>query len=217
MPSSANPVHVGLVVDGVRRWARQRNVPLAEAYRSAMLRVLTVGNFFFHRGTQSLSVYLLSKDNLARPPADLQAALEGETLFLRDDLPCFQAKWECAVRHAGTASLLPRSYDDALVQLASKHHNASRTLFVLAAYDPWDELAAALARDEGELMKSLWVPEPLDLIIRTSGERRLSGFLPLQSAYAELCFLRKHVNDLTTQDCGRALRWYLKRHRRFGH
>lgn len=211
----STPRHVGLIVDGVRRWARARDIPLLDAYTTAMERVRDFIEYFFRNESQCLSVYLLSTDNLRRPPDELNPVFQAEADLVSDGLPPMIRRWGCKVRHAGDIHLLPESFASALLRLTTAATGNARVLNLLIAYSPRDELVAA-TRTSADLHSALWVPEPVDLLIRTSGERRLSGFLPLQCAYAELFFSRKPINDFKTADFRRSLSWYRSRHRRFG-
>lgn len=180
-----------------------------------MERVRAFIDFFFTNESECLSVYLLSTDNLRRLPNELNPVLHAETILVSEGLPPVLRRWGCKVRHAGDISVLPDSFAAPLLDLTRIPAGNGRVLNLLIAYNPWDEMSAA-ARANTDLQSGLWVPEPVDMVIRTSGEKRLSGFLPLQCAYAELFFSRKSVNDLTASDFRRALRWYRGRQRRFG-
>jgi len=88
------------------------------------------------------------------------------------------------------------------------------------AYNPFDELINSLIKHNDKLsdnlLSNLWVSQKLDIVVRTSGEFRLSNFLPLQSSYAELFFLQKHINDITKHDLENVLIEYSLRKRRYG-
>ncbi len=216
-PTEGSGFHVGLIGDGVRRWARSNGVPLAEAYLAAIPSVAAFVDFFYENGADALSIYMLSKENLSRPPSDFEAASHGETEFFRTLLRDLVAKWRCEVRLAGDADLLPRDYLAAIRELQALPSNEERRLYLLAGYSPIDELLTAARQGVDGLLSRLWVPEPVDLVLRTSGERRISNFLPLQAGYAELQFFDKFINDLTRADCEDALASFRGRSRRYGH
>lgn len=212
------PKHVGIIPDGARRWAKEHRVSYLDSYMLAMQGITQFISFMFERGVSSLCIYLLSKENLRRPPSDLDPVFASEAHFLRELLPPIVDKFNCQVIHAGQMTLLPPDYAEALARLTRSTLARGRTrLYLLAAYDPFDEIAAARADNPHTIgIAQLWVPEPLDLVVRTSGERRLSNFLPLQAAYAEIIFTNKYFNDLCREDYAEFLQVYSSRIRRFG-
>lgn len=209
-------LHVGLIGDGVRRWAKLHNVRLKDAYIAAMNSVATFTNFFFSNSANILSLYMLSKDNLKRTKEELEAAFEGEMIFFRTVLYDLVKQWDCSVYLAGYPELLPVEYTEAIRRLTQLSGSNLRKIYLLAAYSPIDEIQQAIQRGGVDFQNYLWVPEPVDIVIRTSGEYRISNFLPLQIGYAELFFLKKHVSELSEEDYRLVLEEYYKRNRRFG-
>lgn len=216
MKRSGLQLHIGLIGNGVRRWAKQHNIVLLHAYIAAMERVGVFINYFFQHNTNTLSLYMLSKENLGREKKELDDAIEGEIIFFKTILKDLVQKWECNVHLAGDPTLLPTEYVGSISELAELSALSERKLYLLAAYNPVDEIRQAVQKGGTNFWNYLWVPEPVDIVIRTSGEHRASNFLPLQAGYAELFFLQKHINDLTEQDCRLVLDEYYKRNRRFG-
>lgn len=213
------PRHVGLIPDGTRRWAEIHSLLYSEAYAYTMKAIAHFVRIMYSEGVLSVSVYLLSKENLLRNSHDLNAVFDAETFLFKELLPQIMEEFNVKVVHAGSESLLPHQYGQALhllVENTSIHQE--RKLYLLAAYNPIDEIEVASQRTESECISFnyFWVPEPLDLVIRTSGELRLSNFLPLQSGYAELIFTQQHFNDLSEKDMKNLLQVYMARKRRFG-
>lgn len=210
-------LHVGLVGDGVRRWAKLQSIPLKDAYIDAMSSVATFINFFFSNSANILSLYMLSKDNLLRRrKEELEAAFEGEMFFFRTVLYDLVKEWNCSVYLAGYPELLPVKYTEAIRKLMQLSDSTLRKIYLLAGYSPIDEIQQAIQGGGVDFQDYLWVPEPVDIVIRTSGEYRISNFLPLQIGYAELFFLKKHINELSKEDYKSVLEEYYKRNRRFG-
>jgi len=217
MKRSAYNLHVGLIGDGVRRWAKLNQIKLDEAYELAMKNIGDFIDFFFTKSAKIISLYLLSKDNLNRRRYDLDAAIKGETLFVRTLLSDLVRKWDCGVYLSGNPEIIPKEYLIAIQRLIETSNRSSeKKIYLLVGYCPFEELKLTRASNTEEIIKNLWVKESVDLVIRTSGEFRLSKFLPLQTCYSELFFLKKHINELTTKDCDEVLTQYLKRERRFG-
>ena len=208
--------HVGLIGDGVRRWARLKGMDLRRAYLTAMTNVATFVDFFFRNDATIISLYMLSKENLGRPKEDLDAAIDAETIFFETALLDLVKKWSCSVVHAGRPELLPKKYVKAIDDLSGFSDGNGRKIYLLAAYNPFDEIRHAVQNHGLDFQNSLWVREPADIVIRTSGEYRISNFIPLQSGYAELFFLSKHINELDESDCRQVLEAFQQRRRRLG-
>ena len=213
------PSSIGLIPDGTRRWAHQSQCTYTDAYIRTMLGITNFISFMFDQSISSLSVYLLSKENLLRKPSDLEPVLTSELDLLMRMLPPVVAKFKAKVFHAGRKDLLPPNYAEALSTLCQyTADNAERRLYLLAVYNPLEELMGSFKHIGHQHIKieDLWVPEALDLVIRTGGEHRLSNFLPLQAGYAEYIFIEKYFNDLTEQDLLGFLNEFQIRHRRYG-
>lgn len=197
--------HVGIIADGNRRWARHNQIPFSVAYAFAMQRVLALLHHTFQSGADLISLYLLSKENLARPSSDLEAVISAETEFVSKSLYHYCLDSGINVRHAGDADLLPTQFQRAISTLCATTSSTSKKgLNLLIGYCPWDELLHAQreARSPQELRAHLWVPEPVDVVVRTAGSdfALLSNFLPLQCGYAHIYMLDMHFPDLTAAD-----------------
>lgn len=194
------PTHVGLIPDGMRRWADTNGVTLAESYRRGSEKVGDILLTLQRNHVQTVSVYNLSRANLARPATELDAVFDASVYFFSEVLPAQFDADEYTVRLHGNRSLLPRPYVDAAEAL---EHAACGDFHIniLAAYDAHDELRAAHQRAQQhgcDIAAAFDIPD-LDLVIRTTAEPLLSGFLPLQSQYAELVFLGTPLNELTPE------------------
>jgi len=203
--------HLGIIPDGIRRWARLKKVPFERAYWTGMKTLIDILEAAFSQGVVVLSVYLLSRENLARKKNHLNPVLWAEERLMRELLPAFCTKWNCRPYHAGLPRLLPPSYADALAGLGNLMNSGAgeRKLYLLVAYNPWDELQHAInaSPNPSEYRNYLWVRESVDLVIRSGHVHAntlqgvlLSNFLPLQSGYAEFLLIPKLFNDVTPAD-----------------
>jgi undecaprenyl diphosphate synthase len=212
-------LHIGLIPDGTRRWAKNNQKNLEYAYSVMVSSIAQCIEFFFSHDASSVSIYLLSKDNLQRSQEELRSVFKAESYLIRCLLTSIIEKYSLKVVCAGSLNLLPSNMRDA-ISLKSHCNSSNKTLYLCIAYDPLDELSACLSDvipvDGQDILSKLWVPERLDIVIRTSGENRLSSFLPIQSSYAELIFLDQCINDVTNNDLSNCLDVYYKRIRRFG-
>ena len=196
------PAHVGLIPDGMRRWAKANDATLAEAYLRGAEKVADILVRLHQNGVRTVSVYNLSRANLARSDAELTPVFDASIHFLSTLIPARFDASTCSVRLHGDRSLLPEPYLAAVRDSEEAMRGNDFRINLLAAYDAGDELRAAHLRAQQEDcdIAAAFDISDVDMIIRTSPEQLLSGFLPIQSQYAMLFFLSTALNDLDEQD-----------------
>jgi len=225
-----------MIVDGNRRWAKQRALEsAAHGHRAGAAKIQEFLSWCDDLGISVVTLYVLSADNLTnRPTAELTELYEILT-DLTDDLS-HQSDWR--IQHVGRIEGLPAPLADALAD-AEKRTADNKGLHINLAvgYGGRREIADAMRsilRDHGkeggtvdelaELLTPDLIAEHLytggqpdpDLVIRTSGEQRMSDFMLWQSAHSEFYFVEALYPDLREVDFLRAVRDYARRHRRFG-
>jgi undecaprenyl diphosphate synthase len=222
-PKPLDGCSVGIIPDGNRRWARQKGIKFEVAYLKAMKKLSQVLDTLFELGSESVSIYALSKDNLERPRDDLAAVCRAEEYFFKELLPPVKLKYKAKVFHAGWKHLLPSSYMRKLSKICDMNANrlTSRpSVFICAAYDPFDEIVENVAQisrcAKESVLAALWVPHSIDMVIRTGGNFRISGFLPLQCKYAEFFFEPYFFPDINRSRVKKLAFKFLNRDRRFG-
>lgn len=195
------PGHVGLIPDGLRRWSRAHGVTLTEGYLRGAEKVLEILRTLRRHNVRTVSVYNLSRNNLARSEAELESVYNASIYFLKS-LPARFDPASCSVRLHGDQAVLPDEYVAAARHAESVMHGDEFRINVLAAYDADDEMreASLRAQREGCELRDALDIEDVDLVIRTSPEPLLSGFLPMQTQYAQLRFLTTPLNDLDERD-----------------
>jgi short-chain Z-isoprenyl diphosphate synthase len=229
------PRHVGVILDGNRRWARGVGVDTSHGHRRGGDKVADLVTWCAAAGVDVVTLWLLSTDNLSRPEAELRPLLEVIERVVFDLAAPAES---CRVHPVGALDLLPdntaRVLKEAQAATAEKTGvlvnvavgyggrreitDAVRSLLALAARrgSSVEEVAASLDVDAiAEHLYTRGQPDP-DLVIRTSGEQRLSGFLLWQSAHSEFYFCDALWPDFRHVDFLRALRSYAERHRRYG-
>ncbi len=231
------PLHVGVILDGNRRWARSKGVPLEEGYRVGARKVEDLLNWCLRLGIKILTVYAFSTENFKRKPEEVEAVMRVLEEVLQRALKDERIhRYGVRVKALGRTWLLPANIQRLLRELeeaTAKYSNYY--LNVAVAYGGRAEIIDAVRKMAELMVKGDVKPEDLseelfekflytshlphphpDLVIRTSGEERLSGFLLWQSAYSELCFLDVYWPEFRYIDLLRAVRTYQKRQRRFG-
>ena len=227
------PAHVGIIMDGNGRWAAARGMPRLEGHRRGVEALRATVKAASDLGVRFLTVYSFSSENWARPAQEVSDLMGLLKHFIRKDLADLH-RTGVRVRISGErARLLPdlrALLDDAE---ALTRRNDGLVLVVAFNYGSRQEIASAMRRiaervaagalDPASIdpdivaahLDTADIPDP-DLIIRTSGEQRLSNFLMWQAAYAEFVFLPCHWPDFDRQALEAALATYTMRDRRFG-
>jgi undecaprenyl diphosphate synthase len=202
LSAQPEPAHVGLIPDGLRRWAKANDATLDDAYLRGSEKVTEILLALRQHGVQTVSVYNLSRANLGRRDDELDAVYAASLHFLTTLIPDNFDPATCSFRLHGDRNALPHKYVAAAEDLESAMNGDQFRINILAAYDAHDELRAAHERAQREgcdIGAALDIPV-VDMVIRTTPEPLLSGFLPLQSQYAQLNFLPTPLNDLTMAD-----------------
>ncbi len=231
--SAQIPTHVAIIMDGNGRWAKQRKLPRIEGHRRGVETVRTITNAAREFGIRYLTLYAFSVENWKRPPAEVTALMGLLEYFLnRETKNMFRD--HVRLLTIGRTEELPevvRKQLDAAKKATA--HFTEHTLVLALNYGARTEVidaarayAQAIANGKANLNDESWatfsrylntadIPDP-DLIIRTSGETRVSNFLLLQGAYAEYIFTPVLWPDFDKTQFAAALADYAKRERRFG-
>ena len=230
------PRHVGVVLDGNRRWAREAGfTDVNDGHRVGARRIVDLLGWCREAGVEIVTLWLLSTDNVNRPDHELAPLLEIINDVV-DELARPASTWR--VRIIGALDVLPKDTADRLVAAAQRTEGKSGLeVNIAVGYGGRREIADAVRKlllqhaeagtsieelaevlDVDHIAEHLYTsgqPDP-DLVIRTSGEQRLSGFLLWQSAHSEFWFCEAYWPEFRRTDFLRALRDYAIRHRRFG-
>jgi undecaprenyl diphosphate synthase len=231
--SARTPAHVGIIMDGNGRWAQSRGLPRFEGHRRGVEAVRRVVRSAIERGVQFLTVYSFSSENWSRPPEEVAMLMGLLKRFIREDLSELNANG-VRVKVIGHRDNLKPDIIALIVEAETlTENNRGLTLTVAFNYGGRQEIfdaarrlaldicdgrldARSIGPDElAERLDTAGLPDP-DLIIRTSGEMRLSNFLLWQAAYAELVFLPVLWPDFDDAAFLSALDQYAARERRFG-
>jgi tritrans,polycis-undecaprenyl-diphosphate synthase [geranylgeranyl-diphosphate specific] len=236
--NSQMPGHIGVILDGNRRWARENLLPVWIGHRRGAEKVQTLLDWCLDLNVKTITIYVFSMENFQRPPEEITTIMklaEEKIRTLLANVKIHQKK--IRVKAIGRIHLLPQVLQDLIAETEKSTENyAEHFLNIAIAYGGRAEIVDATRWITKAVTEGRLRPEDIDekliedhlytshlpksdpdLIIRTSGEERLSGFLLWQSAYSELYFLDVYWPDLRKIDLWRAVRIYQKRKRRFGH
>ncbi len=217
--------HVAIIMDGNGRWAKRRHLPRAEGHRRGVEALRCVARAAQDVGLEALTLYAFSTENWQRSEDEISALMALMKRFILSDLEEFKAN-NVRLRIIGDHSAFPADVaalvDKALAETAD---NTGVLLAIALNYGAQDEIAraAAKAAAKGTVSVDAISAEldtagmpPLDLLIRTSGEVRLSNFLLWQAAYAELWFTDVLWPDFTPEHLAEAMAVFAGRERRYG-
>ena len=216
--------HVAIIMDGNGRWAKRHHVPRAMGHQRGVEAVRRLVRALESTGLECLTLYAFSSENWSRSEEEIGDLMNLMRRFIKSDLPEFVAndvKLKIIGDWKGLAGDIVAMLEDALAQTAK----GKRTLAVALNYGSQQEIAraAAKAAESGEVTPDTIAAHldtadlpPLDLLIRTSGEERLSNFLLWQAAYAEFWFTDALWPDFTPEHLAQALAEFAQRERRYG-
>ena len=233
-PTELNvPQHVAIIMDGNGRWARRHDLPRIEGHKAGAEAVRRVMDACSELGVRYLTLYAFSTENWQRPRTEVRELMRLLRSFLESHLADLR-KHDIRLNAVGRLDRLPRGVQQVLRRVMNAtRDNASGVLTLALSYGARDEIVEACRRlaseveagrmacediTEATFSRSLFtrdLPDP-DLIIRTSGELRLSNFLLWQASYAELWVTETYWPDFGRDEFRQAIEDYSRRARRFG-
>lgn len=223
--TGAMPRHVAIIMDGNGRWAKKRMLPRAMGHKKGVEAVRNIVRAAGELGLEALSLYAFSSENWKRPEDEINDLMGLMRNFIKSDLDEFAAndvRLKIIGNYKALAPDIVEMLEGALDRTA---HNSRTTLAVALNYGSQDEIvrAARAAAAQGTIsveaieanLDTADMP-PLDLLIRTSGEQRLSNFMLWQAAYAEFWFTDTLWPDFNKEELSKALESFAGRERRYG-
>ncbi len=226
MSEKANPPEcVGIILDGNRRWAKEKGLPSFAGHRAGYERLIECALWARDKGVKHLAVYAFSTENWKRTETEVGYLMDLLAEAARD-LPKRFAPERIRVRFVGKLEMLPQPIQDAIAENDKRRGDFDMTAWVCLSYGSRAEItdAAELLSAKGieiteeRLRAHMWsaqMPDP-ELIIRTGGEIRLSNFLLWQAAYSELFFIPAYWPDFSEADLDQVLAEFAQRSRRHG-
>jgi len=223
------PKHIAIIMDGNRRWAREKGLPVFAGHKQGVNTLKKVGDFCIKQGIKYLTVWAFSTENWERSKEEVNYLLGLMKEVVINELDEFHDRG-AKINFFGGLEDFPVDLRKALGKATEKTKNNKKIFLNVAInYGGRTEIIRAVKKiinrglsanqvTEEVFAKNLYtdnLSDP-DLIIRTSGEQRTSGFLPWQSDYAELYFCKKYWPDFSEKDLQAALDEFQRRRRNFG-
>jgi undecaprenyl diphosphate synthase len=226
------PEHVGVIIDGNRRWARDHGLKPWEGHKVGRQVAEDFLDWSLDLGIKNVSIYVLSTENLSRSPIELKEIyhLVMGLLDIFDKKQPLLDKYDVSIRFLGNLEKLPshvRKVIGKIMEKTAKHQK--RFVNIMIAYGSHYEFVNVVKKivekamkfgkvkvTPKEIEKNLLVKAPVNLMIRTGGMQRLSGFMMWQAAYAEIYFTKTLWPDFTKKEYLKAIKWYNSQKRNFG-
>ena len=227
------PRHIAIIMDGNGRWAKERGLPRLEGHRSGAESVREVMEACIELGVEYLTLYAFSSENWSRPETEVSALMSLLNRFLEEKAKDLDRQ-QVRLQAIGQLDRLPEKTRALIERIKARTANHKKMTLVLAlSYGGREEIVTAarsLATDavagtitpeqiDAELfasrLQTAGIPDP-DLLVRTSGEMRVSNFLLWQISYAEIVIVKKFWPDFRQGDLFETVKEYQRRHRRFG-
>ncbi|RJP74537.1 MAG: isoprenyl transferase [Candidatus Abyssobacteria bacterium SURF_17] len=227
------PKHVAVIMDGNGRWAKRRGLPRVVGHRAGANAVREVVEGARELGVRYLTLYAFSSENWKRPKQEIRALMALLRRYLREELE-EMLHYGIGLKVIGNIDLLPPKVSQEIREIIAKTSHCGKMTVILAlSYGGRTEIVEAARKlaerclagevrppdiDEKSFSQHLYLPEcpDPDLLIRTSGEHRLSNFLLWQLSYSEIYFTPTLWPDFTKEEFCRAIVDYQKRDRRYG-
>ena len=221
------PQHVAIIMDGNRRWAKQRRLDALRGHSQGTTIIKSIARYAHECGVTHLTAFAFSTENWSRPPLEVKGLIELMRRFLMQDLESLITD-NVQLHVIGDLTAFDAELQTLFAEAQSRTQtNTGLVLTVAVNYGGQQDMAQAIDKaqmtaegtpstdDVKAAMQTAFLP-PVDLLIRTGGEKRLSNFLLWDIAYAELHFSDKFWPDFTSDDFDKALSDYGNRDRRYG-
>jgi undecaprenyl pyrophosphate synthase len=207
-------LHVGIIPDGNRRWARSRGLTIRDAYEAGYSKLKEVARYLFDYNVRYLTVYAMSYDNCVKRDVNERNALLRvlDKAIVDLERERLLDEYDVKLVVSGDLTLIPDGTRRKIQDLVERYSSGRRVLHVGLCYSVWWELSQLKHRNLGFEQRM----PPIDLVIRTGGARRISGFFPLLVEYAELYFTDTLWPELTRRELDLAIEWFKRQRRNFG-
>lgn len=220
------PHHLGIILDGNRRWAEERGLPVFEGHKNGLEKVKKLIKWCLDKDIKILTLFVFSTENWKRDRGEINYLMGLAKEAISGDLKKFQ-KEGIKIKVIGQRERMPKFLQRAIVRAEKITENNKEMVINFAmSYGGRAEIIEAIKKiikkkippekiTEETIKENLWTSD-VDLVIRTGKEKRISNFLIWQAAYSEFYFCEKYWPDFTEKDLDKVLLDYSQRQRRFG-
>ena len=225
MEDSKLPIHVGIIMDGNRRWAKERNKKTIEGHLAGANRIIDLSKYVFNKGIKYLSIYAFSTENFNRSEEEVSYLMNLIIKFFTERVKELDEE-NIKIVFSGRKEPLSDKVYKVLEKVTKRTENNTKGILnICLNYGSRSEIVDTINKlikdgkdiNEDNITHNLYQDLPdLDFIIRTSGEMRLSNFMLWQACYAEFYFPKVYFPDFSNEEFDKAIDEFKRRNRRFG-
>lgn len=226
------PRHIGIILDGNRRWAKEKNLPTFEGHKRGMDNIVEIVPYIINKGVKILSVYAFSTENFKRNESEVKYLMDIFVTMFTEKLDTLNNE-NIKVIFSGRKTKLRKDVLESMSSIEEKTKNNTKGIFnICINYGGQQEIVDATKKvvedvqnkkldisklDENKLYEYMYNNlGPMDLMIRTSGEQRISNYMIYELSYAELYFTSTFFPDFNSNEFEKAIDEFNRRNRRFG-
>lgn len=220
MNNNSIPSHIAVIMDGNRRWAKERGLPILAGHQKVADEILEpLVEYASDLGIKYMTFWAFSTENWNRDKMEVEGIMRIFRHIIKDRWARLHEKG-VRIKVIGDISKFSNDIQDSLTQVIEQTKDNKKITAIFALnYGGRDEIKRAIQNAHGDdfekYLDTAGIPDP-DIIVRTSGEQRLSGFLPWQSVYSELYFPTWYMPEFTKEKLDEVIEEYVSRQRRFG-
>jgi len=218
-PNKNSPLHIGIIPDGGRRWAKEHQTSLTEAYDKSKEMLQKMADFYFAQNVDTLSIYVASHENFKRSEEEKSAFSNVVEVSLQTDFLDLAHRLQVKIMIVGDRKLFANSLLTSVEKIETDTADYIKgEINLCIGYHPVLEIQRAIEKSihPENFLKHLDIKKPLNFIIRTGDANVLSNFLPLQSGFARIYFIKKLFNDLTMDNVFDVYQSYLSLNLKYG-
>lgn len=226
------PRHIGIILDGNRRWAKEKNLPTFEGHKRGMDNIVEIVSYIINKGVKILSVYAFSTENFKRNESEVKYLMDIFVTMFTEKLDTLNNE-NIKVIFSGRKTKLRKDVLESMSSIEEKTKNNTKGIFnICINYGGQQEIVDSVKKvvedvqnkkldisklDENKLYEYMYNNlGPMDLMIRTSGEQRISNYMIYELSYAELYFTSTFFPDFNSNEFEKAIDEFNRRNRRFG-
>lgn len=204
--------HIAIIPDGNRRYSKKHNIPLEQSYQKGIDQVFKISNLFFNVNVEEISIFGFSKENWKREESNINLL---HNLFFKNGKRFLKERNKnVKINFIGNLSKFKKELVNLFEKIQELTSKNDKILNICLNYSGRDEIIQAAKFKS--IQDNLWIKNDIDLLIRTGGYHRISGFCIWQISYSEIYFEKKLWSELTENDVKRIFNWFNNQKRNFG-
>lgn len=218
--NSPNPLHVGIIPDGGRRWAEKNNASLVSSYAVTVQKIAQICDYLFENKVEQVSIYVSSVQNYRRNNYEVDSITNAIINGLRNEAFELAKKHDLSIKIVGSSTMFSEKLKNVICEsdICNISSSSGKIINLCIAYNPIEEIMDAVSKTSrfGIFTDNLWIPVPLDMVIRSGDVNLISNFMPLQAGYARIYFISELFNDIEIANVENIYSTFTKLNRKYG-